>query len=206
MTSDFTRWTKTPRQAWAVTAVAFPICNCLMLLVGGLFTAISGELDFYFGLGALALGIPIMVIQWASNGSTCDGCLYNAVQGFKNVSYHITKGKVNFSWKKISLIVMFAGALVAASNILSSIVPWLLLLGTIVSLVGGVLIGHFWIITRKQNQEQILAAAEKKVQRTCNYRPWGRNNNCNTNSNTCSRYSVSYWRVNRRCCSLSISI
>jgi len=163
MTSDFTRWTKTPRQAWAVTAVAFPICNCLMLMVGGLFTAISGELDFYFGLGALALGIPIMVIQWASNGSTCDGCLYNAVQGFKNVSYHISKGKVNLSWKKISLIVMFAGAIVAASNILSSIVPWLLLLGTIVSLVGGILIGHFWIMTRRQNQEQILAAAEKKV-------------------------------------------
>jgi cytosine permease len=163
MTSDFTRWTKTPRQAWAVTAVAFPICNCLMLMVGGLFTAISGELDFYFGLGALALGIPIMVIQWASNGSTCDGCLYNTVQGFKNVSYHITKGKVNLSWKKISLIVMFAGAIVAASNILSSIVPWLLLLGTIVSLVGGILIGHFWIMTRKQNQEQILASAEKKV-------------------------------------------
>lgn len=163
MTSDFTRWTKTPKQAWAVTAVAFPICNFLMLMVGAIFTAVSGKLDFFFGLGALALGIPIMIIQWASNGSTCDGCLYNAVQGFKNVSYHITKGKINFSWKKISIIVMIAGTVVAASNILNSIVPWLQLLGTVVSLVGGILIGHFWIVARKSNQAQILAAAERKV-------------------------------------------
>jgi cytosine permease len=163
MTSDFTRWTKTPRQAWAVTAVAFPICNFLMLMVGAIFTSVSGKLDFFFGLGALALGIPIMIIQWASNGSTCDGCLYNAVQGFKNVSYHITKGKINFSWKKISIIVMIAGTVVAASNILNSIVPWLQLLGTVVSLVGGILIGHFWIVARKSNQAQILASAERKV-------------------------------------------
>ena len=104
-----------------------------------------------------------MIIQWASNGSTCDGCLYNAVQGFKNVSYYISNGRINFSWKKISLIVMFAGTAVAASNLLTSIVPWLLLLGTVVSLVGGVLIGHFWIVARKNTADEILAAADRRV-------------------------------------------
>jgi cytosine permease len=163
MTGDFTRWTRTPKQAWAVTAVAFPICNLLMLMVGGIYTAVAGELDFYFGLSILALGIPIMVIQWASNGSTCDGCLYNAVQGFKNVSYYISNGRINFSWKKIALIVMFAGTAVAASNLLTSIVPWLLLLGTVVSLVGGVLIGHFWIVARRNTADEILAAGDRRV-------------------------------------------
>jgi len=163
MTGDFTRWTKNPKQAWAVTAVAFPVCNLLMLMVGGIFTAVAGELDFFFGLSAIAFGIPIMVIQWASNGSTCDGCLYNAVQGFKNVSYYISKGKINFSWKKIALIVMFAGTAVAASNLLTSIVPWLLLLGTVVSLVGGVLIGHFWIVARKNTADEILTAGDRRV-------------------------------------------
>jgi cytosine permease len=163
MTADFTRWTKSPKQAWAVTAVAFPVCNLLMLMVGGIYTAVAGQLDFFFGLSVIALGIPIMIIQWASNGSTCDGCLYNAVQGFKNVSYYISKGKINFSWKKIALIVMFAGTVVAASNLLTSIVPWLLLLGTVVSLVGGVLIGHFWVVARKSNLNEILAASDRRV-------------------------------------------
>jgi cytosine permease len=163
MTGDFTRWTKNPKQAWAVTAVAFPICNLLMLMVGAIFTAVAGKLDFFFGLSAIAFGIPIMIVQWASNGSTCDGCLYNAVQGFKNVSYYISKGRLNFSWKKIALIVMFAGTVVAASNLLTSIVPWLLLLGTVVSLVGGVLIGHFWIVARKNTADEILAAANRRV-------------------------------------------
>jgi cytosine permease len=163
MTGDFTRWTKNTKQAWAVTAVAFPCCNLLMLMVGGIFTAVAGKLDFFFGLSALALGLPIMVIQFLSNGSTCDGCLYNATQGFKNVSHYISKGRLSFSWKKISSIVMFAGAGVAAANLLTSIVPWLLLLGTVVSLVGGVLIGHFWIVARKNTSYEILAAADRKL-------------------------------------------
>lgn len=163
MTGDFTRWTRSAKQAWAVTGVAFPVGNLLMLMVGGIFTAVAGELDFYFGLSALAMGIPIMIIQWASNGSTCDGCLYNASQGFKNVTYHLSKARLNFSWKKITLIVMIAGAAVAASNILTSIVPWLLLLGTVVPLVGGVLIGHFWIVARKSNIDEHLASADSKV-------------------------------------------
>jgi cytosine permease len=163
MTGDFTRWTKSTKQAWAVTAVAFPVCNLLMLMIGGIYTAVAGKLDFFFGLSAIALGIPIMIIQWASNGSTCDGCLYNAINGFKNVSYYISRGKINFSWKKIGLIVMLAGTAVAASNILTSIVPWLLLLGTVVSLVGGVLIGHFWVVARKNTTDEILVAGERRV-------------------------------------------
>src|ERR687886_524090 len=144
MTSDFTRWTKNTKQAWEVTAVA-------------------GKLDFFFGLGAIGLGIPIMIIQWASNGSTCDGSMYNATQGFKNVSYNITKGRFNPSWKKIASIVVLVGAGVAAANLLTSIVPWLLLLGTVVSLVGGVLIGHFWIVARKSTHDEILTAADRKL-------------------------------------------
>ncbi|MDQ3726980.1 MAG: cytosine permease [Thermoproteota archaeon] len=163
MTGDFSRWTKNAKQAWAITGVAFPVGNLLMLMVGGLYTAVAGELDFFFGLSTLAMGIPIMIIQWASNGSTCDGCLYNSSQGFKNVTYHLSKARLNFSWKKITLIIMIAGAAVAASNILTSIVPWLLLLGTVVPLVGGVLIGHFWIVARKSNIDEHLASADKKV-------------------------------------------
>lgn len=163
MTGDFVRWTKNTKQAWGVTAVAFPVCNLLMLMVGGIFTAVAGELDFFFGLSTLALGIPIMVIQWASNGATCDGCLYNATQGFKNVTYYMSKAKVDFTWKKIATIIMLAGTAVAAANLLTSIVPWLLLLGTVVPLVGGVLIGHFWIVARKSTAEEILAASNKKI-------------------------------------------
>jgi cytosine permease len=163
MTGDFTRWTKSVKQAWGVTIVAFPTCNMLMLLVGGIYTAVAGELDFFFGLSALALGLPIMIIQFLSNGSTCDGCLYNATQSFKNVSYYISRAKINFQWRRIATIIMFAGAGVAAANLLTSIVPWLLLLGTVVSLVGGILIGHFWIVARKSNIQEILAAADRKL-------------------------------------------
>jgi cytosine permease len=163
MTGDFTRWTRSTKQAWGVTAIAFPVCNLLMLMVGGIFTAVAGKLDFFFGLAGIALGLPIMVIQWASNGSTCDGCLYNATQGFKNVTYYISNARINFSWKKIATIIMIAGTAVAAANLLTSIVPWLLLLGTVVSLVGGVLIGHFWIVARKSTAEEIMAAADRKV-------------------------------------------
>lgn len=163
MTGDFTRWTKSAKQSWGVTAVAFPVCNLLMLMTGAIFTAVAGELDFFFGLSTLALGIPIMIIQWASNGSTCDGCMYNATQGFKNVVHYLGGKRLNLSWKKVAFIVMIAGTAVAAANLLTSIVPWLLLLGTVVPIVGGILIGHFWIVARKCTHEELLAAADKKI-------------------------------------------
>jgi cytosine permease len=163
MTSDFTRWTRGAKQSWGVTMVAFPIANLLMLMTGAIFTAVAGELDFYFGLATLALGIPIMIIQWASNGSTCDGCMYNATQGFKNVAYYLSGKKASITWKKVAYVVMIAGTAVAAANLLTSIVPWLLLLGTVVPLVGGILIGHFWIVARKSTHEELLLAADKKI-------------------------------------------
>jgi hypothetical protein len=89
--------------------------------------------------------------------------MYNATQGFKNVSYNITSGRFNPSWKKIASIVVLVGAGVAAANLLTSIVPWLLLLGTVVSLVGGVLIGHFWVVARKSTPDEILTAADRKL-------------------------------------------
>src|SRR5919107_5511954 len=148
MTGDFVRWNKNSKQAWAVTAIAFPICNLITLLIGAIYTAVAGQLDFFFGLSAVALGIPIMVMQWASNGSVCDGCLYNAGQGFKNIIYYISKGKANYSWKKVTMVVMFVGAGIAATNIINNIVPWLETIGILVPLVGGILIGHFWIVAR----------------------------------------------------------
>jgi cytosine permease len=163
MTGDFVRWTKNAKQAWGVTAIAFPVCNLVTLMIGAIYTAVAGKLDFFFGLSAVALGLPITIMQLASNGSVCDGCLYNAGQGFKNITYYISKGRINYSWKKLTMIVMFVGAAIAVTNFIHDIVPWLLTIGTLVPLVGGVLIGHFWIVARKNTLEEHLVAADKKM-------------------------------------------
>jgi cytosine permease len=164
MTGDFSRWTKSVKQAWGINAVAFPIANHLMLFIGAFYTAIAGQLDFFFGLSMVALGAPIMIIQWVSNGTTCDGCLYNASQGFRNLLLiGKPEKKLSFSWKKVTIIVMICGTAVAASNVLNDIVPWLLLISTVAPLIGGILIGHFWIVARNNTQEEILLAGERKV-------------------------------------------
>jgi cytosine permease len=59
--------------------------------------------------------------------------------------------------------VMFVGAAIAVTNFIHDIVPWLLTIGTLVPLVGGVLIGHFWIVARKNTLEEHLVAADKKM-------------------------------------------
>ena len=161
MTGDFTRWTRNARQAWGVTGIAFPVANLLMLITGGIFTAVAGKLDFYFGLAILAMGVPITLIQWASNISA--NCMYNATHAFRNVSYYVSGKRLNFSWKKMAYVVMIVGTAVASANLLTNVVSWLQLLGTVVPLVGGVLIGHFWIVSRKNTADELLAAGEKKV-------------------------------------------
>ena len=49
MTGDFVRWTKNAKQAWAVTGIAFPVCNLVTLMIGAIYTAVAGKLDFFFG-------------------------------------------------------------------------------------------------------------------------------------------------------------
>jgi len=61
------------------------------------------------------------------------------------------------------MIVMFAGAAIAVSNLITNIVPWLQTIATLVPLVGGVLIGHFWIVARKNTLDEHLVAADRKV-------------------------------------------
>ena len=58
---------------------------------------------------------------------------------------------------------MICGTAVAASNVLNDIVPWLLLISTVAPLIGGILIGHFWIVARNNTQEEVLLASERKV-------------------------------------------
>ncbi|MEM3737622.1 MAG: cytosine permease [Candidatus Bathyarchaeia archaeon] len=163
MTGDFNRWTKSTKEALGVTAVWFLGTNNAMVVMGCLYSAAALKLDWFYGLATVGAGIPIMVMQWASNGTTCDSCLYNSTNGYVNVFQGLGGRGRWFTWKRASAIGMLGGIIVGASGIMSSLVGWLTTLCVFVPTVGGVIIGHFWIVARHLNDEEMLALTTKKV-------------------------------------------
>ena len=141
MTADFTRWSRTGREAVLASLAAFPIGNTVALVMGGLIVAMGGATDpgsaggDFLGVlvaqgGAL---VPLAVLFVVVNlGSVCSHCLYNGAVGWSQLT--------GLRMRKMTLILGVIGVALAVAGIWTHFEVWLNLLGVIVPPIGTVLI------------------------------------------------------------------
>jgi cytosine permease len=139
MTADIVRFCKKSSDAILVTCIAFFIGNSGSLIIGALATAGSAKLDMYFGMIAIAGGIPLVIAATLSNWSTADSCLYNATMGYSNLSSKIR-------WKHAVIFGGMLGAIVAATGVISNLIAWMNILGILVPPIGGILIADYYLL------------------------------------------------------------
>ena len=143
MTADFTRWAKTPRQAWIATSTAFPVGNLFAMIVGGIIAAATAGTGDLFGIIAGQGGIfPILAIAFlvVNLGSVCTHCLYNGAVGWSA----IVKGKM----RVLTVVLGAIGILVATLGVWSFFIDWLNLLGVIVPPIGAIIIVDQLVVRR----------------------------------------------------------
>lgn len=149
MTADFTRWAKTPRQAWIATSAAFPAGNLIAMLVGGFIAAATaGGSGDVFGLIVNQGGIMsvIAVIFLVVNlGSVCTHCLYNSAVGWSSI--------LKSNMRTFTLILGAIGVIIAALGIWGFFVNWLNLLGVIVPPIGAIIIADQVLLRRSPSAE-----------------------------------------------------
>lgn len=139
MTGDMVRFCKKPLDSVWVTIVAFMVGNGIALSMGAIATAASPDLSQWFGLVALQLGIPLVLTTTWINWASGDACLYNAVMGYTNAHPKI-------KWKHAIYFGGIIGAIAAGTGALNSVVPFMLMIGTLVPPIGGVLIAdYYWV-------------------------------------------------------------
>lgn len=141
MTADFTRWSRSGREAVVATFSAFPVANVVSLVVGGVIVAAGKAADpannggdflpILTGHGT-ALSAVAVVFVFVNLGSVCTHCLYNGAVGWSQL--------VGGRMRVLTLVLGAVGLVAALAGIWSHFSDWLNLLGIFVPPIGAVLI------------------------------------------------------------------
>jgi cytosine permease len=141
MTADFTRWSRTGREAVLAAFSAFPVANFVSLLVGGLVVAIGASADpasnggdflpILTSHGPLLAAVAVVFV-FVNLGSVCAHCLYNGAVGWSQ----ITGGRM----RVLTIVLGAVGVVAALAGVWEHFADWLNLLGIVVPPIGAVLI------------------------------------------------------------------
>jgi cytosine permease len=141
MTADFTRWSRTGREAVIASFTAFPVANFISLLVGGIVVAAAKAVDPATNGGDFlpiltshgpVLSAIAVVFVFANLGSVCTHCLYNGAVGWSQ----LTGGKM----RVLTIVLGLLGLVAAVAGVWSYFSEWLNLLGIFVPPIGAILI------------------------------------------------------------------
>lgn len=150
MTADFTRWSKSGREAVLATLTAFPIANTVAFLVGATIVSTGAIVSpqtnggnflpiLTQDRGALLSVIAFFFIV-VNLGSVCTHCLYNGAVGWA----HVTKNKM----RVMTVVLGLVGTVAALAGVWSHFLDWLNLLGVFVPPIGAVMIVDQLVLRR----------------------------------------------------------
>ena len=141
MTADFTRWSRSGREAVLAALTAFPFANLVAQLFGLVVVAAGAATDpgkdggnfltLLTGHGALLSTLAVLFV-FVNLGSVCTHCLYNGAVGWS----HLTHSRM----RRLTLILGIVGGLLAVAGVWSLFLDWLNLLGIFVPPIGAVII------------------------------------------------------------------
>ncbi|WP_025733238.1 purine-cytosine permease family protein [Carnimonas nigrificans] len=141
LTADFTRWSKTPRQAVLASLCAFPIGNMIPMLLGGIVaasgTATDGDFSHLLGQWGPLMGSFGALFFVINCSSVAVHGLYNATAGWSAL--------LPLNFRPMTLMLGLIGILLATAGITEWLTNWLALLGIVVPGIGGAIIG--WMVS-----------------------------------------------------------
>lgn len=140
LTPDFTRFSKTPRQAVSATVIAFWLGNSLMFLFGAVGALAYGMSEISEVMFLQGLIIPAIIVLGLNIWTTNDNALYASGLAFAN----ITKLP-----KKVFVIINGFIGTGLAMWMYMNFVGFLNVLGTAIPSIGAILIADYFFIKKK---------------------------------------------------------
>jgi cytosine permease len=141
MTADFTRWSRTGREAVLAAFTAFPVANVVSLLVGGIVVAAGAAaspadsggdfLPILTSHGPLLAAVAVVFV-FVNLGSVCTHCLYNGAVGWSQLT--------GSRMRLLTVVLGLIGLVAALAGVWEHFAAWLNLLGVVVPPIGAVLI------------------------------------------------------------------
>ncbi|MCM3653818.1 cytosine permease [Metabacillus litoralis] len=144
LTADFTRFSKSKKDGFITTFIAYFIGNSLMFTFGMIGTLAMGFADISDVMVAQGLIIPAIIVLGLNIWSTNDNSLYTSGLGFS----HITKLPKN-------KLVLFNGFLGTALSMVvyNNFISWLTILGTTIPSIGAIILVDYFLLRRKSGYQ-----------------------------------------------------
>lgn len=144
LTADFTRFSKSKKDGFLTTFIAYFIGNSLMFTFGMVGTLAMGYADISDVMVAQGLLIPAIIVLGLNIWSTNDNSLYTSGLGFS----HITKLPKN-------KIVVFNGLLgtVLSLVVYNNFINWLVILGSTIPSIGAIILADYFLLRRKSGYQ-----------------------------------------------------
>ena len=149
MTADFTRWSRTGREAVLAAFTAFPVANFISLLVGGIVVAAGAAatpaqsggdfLPILTSHGSVLTWIAVLFV-FVNLGSVCTHCLYNGAVGWSQLTHS--------KMRLLTVVLGVLGLIAALAGVWSHFATWLNLLGIFVPPIGAILIVDQLVLRR----------------------------------------------------------
>lgn len=151
MTADFTRWSRTGREAVVATLTAFPVANTVAFVVGAVIVSSGAIVEpatnggnflpiIADGHGPL-LTVLAFLFVFVNLGSVCTHCLYNGAVGWS----HMTGQRMRF----VTVVLGVIGTAAALGGVWNHFLDWLNILGVFVPPIGAVMIVDQLILRRR---------------------------------------------------------
>lgn len=142
---DISRYAKDKKSAYSAVTIGFLVGNTLLMVVGAILGLSAGTWDLALILSELGLGLLglvfLIVVQW----TTSDNTLYSA--GLALANLFDLKSKF---W--VTLIAGAFGTILATVGIYNHIIPFIVLLGSAIMPLAGILIVDYQFFREKYSE------------------------------------------------------
>jgi cytosine permease len=142
--ADITRYAKSAKSAVVATLFGYMGANLFVIMAGFITTLATGAGDLPNAMLMLGLGFPALIVLIGAQWTTNDNNLYTSSLGLANI--------LKFKKSNIVLVTGVLATLVGVAGLADYFVGWLVILGTGVPPMAGVIVADYYAV-KKQKYE-----------------------------------------------------
>ena len=144
--ADLIRWCKSPGRGWLVGLFAFGVGAMFCSIAGAFIAAATGITDIYNALIYMGMPVGAVLIYFCLSWTTTDMSGYASSLGISCIPKLLFNKEV--SRRRVAIILSAIIVILAACGLHVYMEQWLLLMGTLLPAMGGVMFADYYVMNK----------------------------------------------------------
>lgn len=140
--ADISRYAKSVKDCWISTFIGFIMGNSFVIITGVILMKATNAVDIPSAMMSIGLGVMGLIVLIVSQWTTNDNNLYSSSLALLQLIPNAKKAH-------ITIFLGTVGTLLGALGIYNVYIPFLLLLGSVIPPISGIIIADFYLIKKE---------------------------------------------------------